>query len=56
MDAARRGVSLNPYDMGARGVLGVCHLVSGEHREAIETVHDGSPASPTTTRAINGRP
>lgn len=36
MDAARRGVSLNPYDMGARGVLGVCHLVSGEHREAVE--------------------
>jgi len=22
--------------MGARGVLGVCHLVSGEHRQAIE--------------------
>ncbi|MET0678709.1 MAG: adenylate/guanylate cyclase domain-containing protein [Bradyrhizobium sp.] len=36
MDAARRGVSLNPYDMGARGVLGVCHLVSGQHREAVE--------------------
>ena len=25
-----------PYDMGARGVLGMCHLVVGEHREAIE--------------------
>ena len=36
MDAARRAVGLNPYDMGARGVLGVCHLVSGEHRTAIE--------------------
>ena len=36
MDAAKRAVGLNPYDMGARGVLGVCHLVSGEHRTAIE--------------------
>jgi TolB-like protein/class 3 adenylate cyclase len=36
MDAAKRAVGLNPYDMGARGVLGVCHLVSGEHRHAIE--------------------
>jgi TolB-like protein/class 3 adenylate cyclase len=36
MDAAKRAVSLNPYDMGARGVLGVCHLVCGEHRHAIE--------------------
>ena len=29
-------VSLNPYDMGARGILGLCHFVSGEHRQAIE--------------------
>ena len=36
MDAAKRAVGLNPYDMGARGVLGVCHLLSGEHRPAIE--------------------
>lgn len=36
LDAARRAVSLNPYDMGARGVLGVCHLVMGEHRQAID--------------------
>jgi TolB-like protein/class 3 adenylate cyclase/Tfp pilus assembly protein PilF len=36
MDAAKRAVTLNPYDMGARGVLGVCHLVIGEHRHAIE--------------------
>lgn len=36
MDAAKRAVGLNPYDMGARGVLGVCHLVCGEHRQAIE--------------------
>jgi adenylate cyclase len=34
--AAKRAVGLNPYDMGARGVLGVCHLVCGEHRHAIE--------------------
>ena len=36
MDAAKRAVALNPYDMGARGVLGMCHLVTGEHRHAIE--------------------
>ena len=36
MDAANRAVGLNPYDMGARGVLGICYLVVGEHRQAIE--------------------
>src|SRR3981081_3670517 len=36
MYAAKRAVKLNPYDMGARGVLGICHLVTGEHRQAIE--------------------
>jgi TolB-like protein len=36
MDAANRAVGLNPYDMGARGVLGMCYLVIGEHRQAIE--------------------
>src|SRR5258707_1125632 len=36
MDASKRAVGLNPYDMGARGVLGMCHFVSGEHRQAIE--------------------
>src|SRR5215469_16669048 len=35
-EAIRRAVDLNPYDMGARGVQGICHLVVGEHREAIE--------------------
>jgi adenylate cyclase len=35
-DAIRKAVALNPYDMGARGVQGICHLVSGEHREAVE--------------------
>jgi adenylate cyclase len=35
-EAIRRAVELNPYDMGARGVQGICHLVVGEHREAIE--------------------
>ncbi len=35
-DAIRKAVELNPYDMGARGVQGICHFVSGEHREAIE--------------------
>src|SRR6195952_20763 len=36
MDAGKRAVTLNPYDMGARGVLGMCYLVTGEHRLAIE--------------------
>jgi adenylate cyclase len=36
MDAGKRAVELNPYDMGARGVFGICHLVIGEHRQAIE--------------------
>jgi adenylate cyclase len=35
-EAIQRAVALNPYDMGARGVQGICHLVVGEHREAIE--------------------
>jgi adenylate cyclase len=34
-DAIKKAVALNPYDMGARGVQGACHLVAGEHREAI---------------------
>jgi adenylate cyclase len=36
LDAGKKAVELNPYDMGARGVLGICHLVVGEHRRAIE--------------------
>lgn len=36
MDAGKRAVALNPYDMGARGVLGICHFIIGEHRQAIE--------------------
>jgi adenylate cyclase len=36
MDASKRAVELNPYDMGARGVQGMCHFVIGEHRQAIE--------------------
>ena len=35
-EAIRRAVELNPYDMGARGVQGIWHLVVGQHREAIE--------------------
>jgi TolB-like protein/class 3 adenylate cyclase len=39
-DAARevalKGVEMNPYDMGARGVLGMSYLIVGEHRQAIE--------------------
>jgi adenylate cyclase len=35
-EAIKRAVALNPHDMGARGVQGICHLVVGEHREAIE--------------------
>jgi adenylate cyclase len=36
MDVIRRAVELNPYDMGARGVQGMCYLVTGDHRRAIE--------------------
>ncbi len=36
MDAIRRAVELNPFDMGARGVQGYCHLLIGDHRRAIE--------------------
>ncbi|SHJ25725.1 adenylate cyclase [Bradyrhizobium lablabi] len=36
MDAAKKAVELNPYDMGARGVLGISHFMIGEHRQAIE--------------------
>jgi len=25
MDAAKKAIELNPYDMGARGILGICH-------------------------------
>jgi adenylate cyclase len=35
-DAIRKAVALNPYDMGARGVQGICHICSGEHRKAVE--------------------
>ena len=44
MEAAKRAVKLNPYDMGARGVLGIAHLVIGEHRQAIRTVFGGRAA------------
>jgi len=36
LEAGRKAVELNPYDMGARGVLGICHMFAGEHKEAIE--------------------
>ncbi|MGN1289013.1 MAG: adenylate/guanylate cyclase domain-containing protein [Bradyrhizobium sp.] len=36
MDAIKRAIELNPYDMGARGVLGICHMVIGDHRQAVE--------------------
>ena len=36
MEAAKRAVGLNAYDMGARGVLGTCHFMAGEHKQAIE--------------------
>jgi len=35
-DAGNKAIECNPYDMGARGVLGISHLVVGEHRKAIE--------------------
>ncbi|MGJ5077579.1 adenylate/guanylate cyclase domain-containing protein [Bradyrhizobium sp. HKCCYLS3013] len=36
MKAARKATELNAYDMGARGVLGLCHMVNGEHQQAID--------------------
>ena len=36
MKAARKATELNAYDMGARGVLGLCHMVAGEHQQAID--------------------
>ncbi|GLH81252.1 adenylate cyclase [Bradyrhizobium sp. SSBR45G] len=36
MKAARKATDLNAYDMGARGVLGLCHMVTGEHQQAID--------------------
>jgi adenylate cyclase len=36
IETARKAIELNPYDMGVRGVLGICHLVIGEHRQAID--------------------
>src|SRR5882757_5414340 len=36
MDAIKRAIELNPYDMGARGVLGICFKVIGDHRRAVE--------------------
>jgi adenylate cyclase len=35
-ETAMKGVEMNPYDMGARGVLGMSYLIVGEHRQAIE--------------------
>jgi adenylate cyclase len=35
-EAIRKAIELNPCDMGARGVQGICRLIAGEHREAIE--------------------
>ena len=36
LEAGKRAVELNPYDMGVRGVLGICYFVIGEHRQAME--------------------
>ena len=55
MDAGQRAVALNPYDMGARGVLGMCHLVIGEHRTGDRAVLDGRAATTTAIPDINGR-
>ena len=54
-EAAKRAVELNPYDMGACGVLGYCHLVVGEHRQAIELFSTPCRRAPATPD-INGRP
>jgi len=54
LDAERRAVELNPYDMGARGVLGICHLVIGEHRQAIELFSMAAQRGNSVSPAING--
>src|SRR5260221_2937831 len=50
MDASKRAVGLNPYDMGARGVLGMCHFVSGEHRQPIKLFSMAAHAGNTQPR------
>ena len=44
MDATKRAVGLNPYDMGARGVLGLCHFDERRTPAGDRTVYDGSAA------------
>ena len=45
MDAANRAVGLNPYDMGARGVLGFCYFYCAANiRQAIELDFNGGAA------------
>ena len=55
MDAVRRAVELNPYDMGARGVLGICHLVIGEHPRGDRAVFDGRAARQQRSALSMGR-
>ena len=50
----KRAVALNPYDMGARGVLGMCYLHTGEHRKAIELFSMAAHAA-TAIPDTNGR-
>ena len=44
LEAGKKAVELNPYDMGARGVLGLCYLVMGDHRQSDRTAVDGRAA------------
>ncbi|MGY4380049.1 adenylate cyclase [Bradyrhizobium sp. i1.3.6] len=44
MDAAKRAVALNPYDNGARGVLGICHFVIRRAPRGDRAVLDGRAA------------
>ena len=55
MDAAKRAVGLNPYDMGARGVLGFCHLVTRRTPQGHRAVFDGGAARQQRSPLSMGR-
>ena len=54
MDAANRAVGLNPYDMGARGVLGMCYFAPANIGKPSSCFRWRRNAA-TPTPAINGR-
>ena len=55
MEAVRKAVELNPYDMGARGVLGICHMVDRRAPRRRSSCFRPRPSAATATPDINGR-